>query len=201
MRTRSPHLPHADELFKHSGLFTPKVCQKVYELDVSSIPHPLRSRRSIEAFLQGSGGFRGRSLLPPTAGRAQGGEGEGGSASPPGAAASGLLAPPAEGVVLQLPSPAGDDAGGEVGVVYERWEDGEVLEGREGADEAAGASQLALGQQDPIVVSILLPANASQGENGGSGQLAAVDKVFVVMLHPQEKYVTYSCALPRPILM
>jgi hypothetical protein len=200
MRTRSPRLPHADELFKHSGLFTPKVCQKVYELDVSSIPHPVRSRRSIEAFLQGSGGFRGRSLLPPTAAGAQGGEGEGGNASPPGTAASALPAPPAEGVVLQLPSPAGA-AGGQAGVVYEHWEDGEVLEGREGADEAASASQLALGQQDPVVVSILLPANASQGENGGSGQLTAVDKVFVVMLHPQEKYVTYSCALPRPILM
>ena len=28
-----------------------------------------------------------------------------------------------------------------------------------------------------------------------------LDKVFVVLLHPQERYVTYSCMLPRPVVL
>lgn len=53
----------------------------------------------------------------------------------------------------------------------------------------------------PVLVSVLLPANASGAGAGGSRKLSAVDKVFVVLLHPREKYVTYECGLPRPVVL
>ena len=50
-------------------------------------------------------------------------------------------------------------------------------------------------------MSVLLPANASDGVGAGEGSLSAVDRVFVVLLHPHNRYVTYSCGLSRPVLV
>ena len=51
----------------------------------------------------------------------------------------------------------------------------------------------------PLLVSILVPANASngaghQGGNGG-GLLSSLGKVFVVMLYPRQRYVVSACTL------
>ena len=79
-------------------------------------------------------------------------------------------------------------------------EDGEPLEEPGSGGERGDALLPAAPAAAPVLVSVLLPANASGGGAGGA-KLAAADKVFVVLLHPQERFVTYSCSLPRPVVL
>jgi hypothetical protein len=136
------------------------MCHKVLEFDAAAVPHAARSRRSLERYVLGATGFRGRSL----------GAGVGSDAALPGA-------------TLRIEEdPAGEE--GERG--------GELL-----PVGGAGAA--------PVLVSLLLPANASAGDANasapGASRLAAVDKVFVVLLHAAERFITYSCDLPRAVVL
>lgn len=182
--------PSAGQLFGSAGLEVPGMCQKVLEFDAASVPHAARSRRSLERYVLGATGFRGRSLGGAAAG--------GGAAALPAARGDAALA----SQPLRQAQPAlrisEDDGPGEEGATGE----GPGAAGPAGGavlptDSAAGG---------PVLVSVLLPANASGGGNGSAGgggghKLAAVDKVFVVLLHPAERYTTYSCALPRPVVL
>jgi hypothetical protein len=166
----------AGQLFGSAGLEVPQMCQKVLEFDAASVPHAARSRRSLERYVLGATGFRGRSL-----------------AAGSGSSGAGAL----------------HETAGQQGKQVQRQEPVRIEE--LGADEeqgsaaGGGSSSKALlptksgAAAGPVLVSVLLPANASGG--AGSAKLAAVDKVFVVLLHPQERYVTYSCMLPRPVVL
>ena len=56
---------------------------------------------------------------------------------------------------------------------------------------------------EPLVVSLLVPSNLSDEAKGShqDSDWQAVDRVFIVMLHPQDRFVTYSCGLTKPFLM
>lgn len=153
------------------------MCQPVLEFDASSVPHAARTRRNLERHVMGATGFRGRSLAAAGSAVAAGGTSSGGPSS------SG------SGVVAGAPALRISE------------EDTEGLEGPEQGSQGSDALLPASSAAGPVLVSILLPANAS-GSGGSSGaKLAAADKVFVVLLHPQERFVTYSCSLPRPVVL
>ncbi|EFN52810.1 hypothetical protein CHLNCDRAFT_138475 [Chlorella variabilis] len=156
----------AGQLFGGAGLEVPQMCHKVLEFDAASVPHAVRSRRSLERYVLGATGFRGRSLAAATA---DGGGGGAAAADP-------------EPLRIEQPAAAGGEEGG----------------GEEDGGGGGGTALLPRGgvAAGPVLVSVLLPANAS-----GGVKLASVDKVFVVLLHPQDKYLTYSCPLPRPVFL
>lgn len=53
---------------------------------------------------------------------------------------------------------------------------------------------------DDVVVSIMLPAQ--QPEKGaGNKSLTTLDEIFVVVVKPMKKYVTYACSLQDSILV
>ncbi len=168
----------AGQLFGGAGLEVPQMCQPVLEFDASSVPHAARTRRNLERHVMGATGFRGRSL----------------------AAASGAAAGGPAGAAAVGGRPGGGGTAGAPALRISE-EDGEGLEGPEQGSEGSDALLPASSAAGPVLVSILLPANASGNGSGSSGKLAAADKVFVVLLHPQERFVTYSCSLPRPVVL
>nr|QLC27630.1 bZIP transcription factor 4 [Chlorella sp. HS2] len=156
----------AGQLFGSAGLEAPQMCQKVLEFDAASVPHAARSRRSLERYVLGATGFRGRSL--------------------------GAGAAPATAVALPAADDGPDEEAGEADTAQHAGPAGDAM-------LPAGSTS-----EGPVLVSILLPANASGGSSAnasGGHKLSAVDKVFVVLLHPAERYTTYSCALPRPVVL
>lgn len=50
---------------------------------------------------------------------------------------------------------------------------------------------------EPMIVSVLLPANASRSREAG---ISAVDHLYVVVLNPENKFTTYSCDLPKSLI-
>ena len=58
---------------------------------------------------------------------------------------------------------------------------------------------LPIAVSEPTLVSVLLPANANKSAEFGG--LSAIDRVFVVLLHPGDRFLTYSCGLSRPLLV
>lgn len=50
---------------------------------------------------------------------------------------------------------------------------------------------------EPMIVSVLLPANASRSSEAG---ISAVDHLYVVVLNPENKFTTYSCDLPKSLI-
>jgi hypothetical protein len=158
----------AGQLFGAAGLEVPQMCTKVLEFDAASVPHAARSRRSLERYVLGATGFRGRSL----------------AAVGPAGSSSGSSGPPAEREPLRIELLGGGEPGGE-----------------EGGEEDGPGTSTALLPAAPhsnasTLVSVLLPANASN-----DGMLTSIDKVFVVVLHPQDRYATYACSLPRPVFL
>lgn len=148
----------------------------------------MRSRRSLERFILGATGFRGRSLAAGPGAAAGASAADDTPAALPDGAPAVQLAQPAHAAPLRI-----GDAGEEETA---------------GADASSGpGSQVLLpggSAGGPVLVSVLLPANASEGGAGGErpgAPLAASDKVFVVLLHPRQRYVAYSCALPRPVAL
>lgn len=188
--------PCAGQLFGSSGLLSPQTCSPVFELDAASLPSAERSRRSIERLLLGTLGMRGRSVpVPGGVGRAA----EKAAALPAG---------------VRLVGEWDVEDGG-----AEEWQDvdGEQQQGEGGARRGPLMKSPATGQpsdvappardEAPVLVSILVPAaNVSGGgDAGGSGGeagglLASVRKVFVVLLHPRQRYVAYACALQPSLL-
>ena len=188
----------AGHFFKAAGLDAPQTCRKVFEFEAATLPHPLRSRASVERFITGAYGFKGRSI--------------------------GLLGTSTRNSVttvtpLQLPSAAAVQRGtnsdsplvilgeGESESVLRIEDDNDDNDDDHQEEEVADVDddgggdegeQLPLAVSEPTLVSVLLPANAS---HPGEGKLSAVDRVFVVLLHPGDKFVTYSCGLSRPMLM
>lgn len=53
---------------------------------------------------------------------------------------------------------------------------------------------------DDVVVSIMLPAQQPE-EGTGNKSFASLDEVYVVVVKPMKKYVTYACSLENPILV
>lgn len=49
-----------------------------------------------------------------------------------------------------------------------------------------------------VIVSILLPTKQMLG---GTDTLSSLSQIYVVVLKPSEKYSTYACALPKPVLV
>lgn len=164
----------AGQLFGAAGLEVPQMCHKVLEFDAASVPHAARSRRSLERYVLGATGFRGRSL-----GAASGDTGP--------ALRDGRPVQGPEPLRIQQPAIPGDEEYSD--------EEGHVISS---ADDGAGSTALmpAGMSSGPQLVSVLLPANAS-----GGAKLTTIDKVFVVLLDPQNKYITYSCMLPRPVVL
>jgi hypothetical protein len=170
----------AGQLFGSAGLEVPRMCRKVLEFDAAAVPHAVRTRRSLERYVLGATGFKGRSLAG-------------------GASSSSVAAAPEPQRIEQqarVITTAADSGGDDGGILPSDTDESRVLGSR--FDGAASTALLprADEQQGPVLVSVLLPANAS-----GGAELSAVDKVFVVLLHPQEKYGVYSCALPRPVFL
>lgn len=179
----APHLYRAGQLFGAAGLEVPQMCRPVLEFDAASVPHAARSRRSLERYVLGATGFRGRSLAVGS-----GGDGATSAAAGPDAGAPALR--------REQPAPAPA-----LRIVEEEQEQEEEALLHDDVGGGSG-SQALLPEGGPVLVSVLLPANASGGGNSsqpGGAKLAAADKVFVVLLHPQDKYVAYSCSLPRPV--
>jgi hypothetical protein len=158
------------------------MCQPVLEFDASSVPHAARTRRNLERHVMGATGFRGRSLAAAGS-TASGGPG---GAGPAGGRPGGSNPPVAGAPALRISE-----------------EDVEGMDSAEQGGRGSDALLPASSAAGPVLVSILLPANASGNGGSGSGgaKLAAADKVFVVLLHPQERFVTYSCSLPRPVVL
>lgn len=50
-----------------------------------------------------------------------------------------------------------------------------------------------------VVVSIMLPTQQPKGMGNKSFQ--SLDEIFVVVVKPMKKYVTYACSLEDPILV
>lgn len=182
----------ADQFFKAAGLDAPQACQKVFEFDAATIPHPARSRRSVEKFITGAYGFKGRSMGLPE---------------------SSSSSTTTTGSTLQLPAAKGfdaSDAESESSLVLKGpqqhlllgagSEDDSATNGIDFEDDSVDPSDaLPIAVNKPTLVSVLLPANASKsGEFGG---LSAIDRVFVVLLHPGDRFLTYSCGLSRPLLV
>jgi len=65
-----------------------------------------------------------------------------------------------------------------------------------GEDNVRGGGGPAAGS---TIVSMLLPTR--NGSVQQSGNLTALDQIFVVMMEPSETYATYSCRLPSPVLV
>lgn len=199
----------AGQLFHSSGLAAPETCRKILEVDAASVAHALRSRRSLERFLLGQHGFRGRSLADSSlaAGDAEAGAAGGAAGALP---RPGLLPTGGDqrggghvqGGLLQLEGAANEQGSLENDVATGA--SSQLLDEPEGGDADRLFPALAPGVgEEPVLVSVLLPVNSSTAgsEEGSSGrQLTAVDKVFVVMLHPRQRYVTYSCSLPQAVL-
>jgi hypothetical protein len=173
----------AGPLFGAAGLHAPRACRKVLEFTPAELPPAARTRRGVEKFLlagaAGAAGFRGRRLALPLGGAAADALRALGDADSPraGAGVEPLRIPDAA-----EPAGAADAANGA---------DNDA-NGDDGPLPAAGA--------EPSLVSVLLPANASADGSAGA-PLAAVDRVFVVLLHPGDRYAAYSCALPRALLV
>lgn len=176
----------ADQFFKAAGLDAPQACQKVFEFDAATIPHPARSRRSVEKFITGAYGFKGRSMGLPEASSSS------------------------KGSTLQLPAAKGAASDSESSLVLKGSQQPLLLGGGSENDAATNRvdfedepvdprDALPITVNEPTLVSVLLPANASKsGEFGG---LTAIDRVFVVLLHPGDRFLTYSCGLSRPLLV
>lgn len=55
------------------------------------------------------------------------------------------------------------------------------------------------GEDDPgVVVSVMLP---TQAEGSAANEFTSLDQLYVVVLTPGVKYSTYSCLLPKPVLV
>lgn len=55
------------------------------------------------------------------------------------------------------------------------------------------------GEDDPgVVVSVMLP---TQAEGSAVNEFTSLDQLYVVVLTPGVKYSTYSCLLPKPVLV
>jgi hypothetical protein len=209
----------ANNFFKAAGLDAPQTCQKVFEFDASTLPHPARSRRSVERFITGAYGFKGRSIGLPditSSGTATATATSTSSSSPSHTASvfSKSNGGSSSGTPLRLPSPstlAIQDSEGKSSLVVKALENERRLQEllpdvadvgtphdgtNEGQDESTDLLPVAV--NEPTLVSVLLPSNASQPGDGG---LSAVDRVFVVLLHPGERFITYSCGLSRPLLV
>ena len=179
----------ADQFFKAAGLDAPQACQKVFEFDAATIPHPARSRRSVEKFITGAYGFKGRSMGLP----------EGSSSQSKGAAASTST--------LQLPAAKGGSSNLDSSLVVKGPQQPLLLgDGSNGNDDSSFVNEsvdpsdaLPIAVSEPTLVSVLLPANANKSAEFGG--LSAIDRVFVVLLHPGDRFLTYSCGLSRPLLV
>lgn len=55
------------------------------------------------------------------------------------------------------------------------------------------------GEDDPgVVVSVMLP---TKDEGNADDEFTSLDQLYVVVLTPGVKYSTYSCLLPKPVLV
>ena len=185
----------AEQFFKSSGLDAPQTCQKVFEFDAATLPHPDRSRRSVERFITGAYGFKGRSLGNvlglPSSGNSGGEDSQGTD----------------KALVLSSLYPTGSataagEEGGQGGEKESEKEEGPP----QGGNTNSGKDELPMAVSEPTLVSILLPANASKPSSSAPGEeeegvLTAIDRVFVVLLHPGDRFMTYSCGLSRPLLV
>lgn len=211
----------ANSFFKAAGLDAPQTCQKVFEFDASTLPHPARSRRGVERFITGAYGFKGRSIgLPDIPATGATATSSSTSTSSSGASAFSRSSTTTR-TPLRLPSASSvvQDSGGESSLVVKALENERRLHeyqelplaqqsidsdndhgnhGENKQNEGESTDLLPIAVNEPTLVSVLLPSNASQaGEDG----LSAVDRVFVVLLHPGERFITYSCGLSRPLLV
>jgi len=184
----------ANQFFKVAGLDAPQACRKVFEFEASDVSHPQRSRRSVERYIMGTYGFKGRSVGPKILGPVQL------SSSP--TKGGGNTKEPAALVVSNKNGGLDDD---EVPLVISDPSSLDELSldekrhvGVETGGSSSGSLTLPPSVSEPTLVSVLLPANSTQASNG---ELTAVDHIFVVLLHPQDRFVTYSCGLPRSLVM
>jgi hypothetical protein len=198
----------ANSFFKAAGLDAPQTCQKVFEFDASTLPHPARSRRSVERFITGAYGFKGRSIgLPDISGATATA-----TSSSAAAATGAAFAKGSSGTTLRLPSASSfiQEDSEDSSLVVKALENERRLHELEELtvdstttshdvdNESESTDLLPVAVNEPTLVSVLLPSNASQPGDGG---LSAIDRVFVVLLHPGERFITYSCGLSRPLLV
>lgn len=182
----------AREFLRGSGLDAPQSCSKVFEFAAAALPNAARSKRQVEKFVTGSYGFKGRNVGGLLNGRTQHdrhgaaalqlSSGQDSPVEQPGLAPQKVEQRLLEETTL-VPLRIGDHA-------YEE-------DAVDGGGGGMPGNELQIAVDEPTLVSILLPANASESNKNG---LSAIDRVFVVLLHPGERFVTYSCGLSRPLL-
>ena len=67
-----------------------------------------------------------------------------------------------------------------------------------GPRKKARKTTIGCGEDDPgVVVSVMLPSKTE----GSDIEYTSLDQLYVVVLTPGVKYSTYSCLLPKPILV
>ena len=145
-----------ERIFESAGLEAPQMCKKVFEFHADDVPakNRLRSKRSIEKYVMGTHGFKGRSSGLKLHADEITGENEEPSR------------------LLDVPRDT------------EQHHDDDVL--------------LPARVQEPLLVSLLLPANSSRTSRAG---ISAIDQLYVVILNPQNTFSTYACDLPRSLIV
>jgi len=57
------------------------------------------------------------------------------------------------------------------------------------------------GEDEDLIVSIMLPSPQSGDSDKDNKSITSVDEVYVVAVRPAKEYVTYACSLHSPILV
>ena len=65
----------------------------------------------------------------------------------------------------------------------------------EAGEEATSMPSMSCGNESDYVISVMLPSK----DEADSGY-TQIDKIYVVVLKPNMRYITYSCDLQKPIL-
>lgn len=66
------------------------------------------------------------------------------------------------------------------------------------SQKKARKTTIGCGEDDPgVVVSVMLPSKTESSDT----EYTSLDQLYVVVLTPGVKYSTYSCLLPKPILV
>lgn len=200
----------ASHFFNADGLGAPQTCEKVFEFSASEVSHPLRSKKSVESYILRNYGFKGRSTglkVPPSVVQKDQDENHQRNKA--------ALTIRSEDYDFNDPKPSevfigSVDYSGQHSTENDFTEDepqylsSELLDSDLEYDSASSDShKIILPSQvdEPMLVSLLLP-NASHGsQSDDSDTLNAIDRVFVITLHPQDRFVAYSCGLSKPLLM
>ena len=70
-------------------------------------------------------------------------------------------------------------------------------EGKKGSKATIGCE----GEEDDLIVSIMLPSPKAVDSEKENRSFTAVDEIYVVAVRPGKEYHTHACSLQNPILI